>query len=283
MNNQIYKMPITEVIKKRISIRSYEAKALDEKLKKQLIDYMGNLKGPFQAKIRYKLIENETAKDKDIKLGTYGVIRGATSYVVSAVTKSDMYLEQVGYELEDFILYAASIGLGTCWMGGTFKKSEFAKAIELKDEEILPIITPVGYPSSTKSLVASLVRTLAGSKNRKPWSELFFQGDFAKNLTEAEAGKYKEALEMVRIAPSASNKQPWRVVKDNNSFHFYLSHTKGYADKLGFDMQKLDIGIAMCHFELTLKEAGVTGKWEKVKPNIKDANEGAEYIVSFII
>lgn len=32
-------------------------------------------------------------------------------------------------------------------------------------------------------------------------------------LEKEEAGNYEAALEMVRIAPSASNKQPWRILK----------------------------------------------------------------------
>lgn len=283
MNAKVYSMPVTEVIRKRISIRSYENKTLDSNIKNNLRVYLENLKGPFKEKTRYRLIENDSAKTADIKLGTYGVIRGVSSYVASAASKGEFYLEQLGYELEDFILYATSLGLGTCWLGGTFKKGEFGKAMELKEDEILPIVTPVGYPGSNKSLVGSLFRTLAGSNNRKTWAELFFEGDFQKNLTEAAAGSYKEALEMVRIAPSASNKQPWRIVKDNDSFHFYLAHNKGYSGTLGFDMQKIDIGIAMCHFELTLREDGIIGKWEKVGSNIKALNEDTEYIVSFII
>ena len=47
--------------------------------------------------------------------------------------------------MESLILYATSLGLGTCWIGGTFKKGQFAKAIDLKGDEILPIVLPIGY------------------------------------------------------------------------------------------------------------------------------------------
>jgi nitroreductase len=87
---------------------------------------------------------------------------------------------------------------------------------------------------------------------------------------------------MTRLSPSASNKQPWRIVKDGNNFHFYLSHTKGYSKAMGFDMQRIDIGIAMCHFELTAKELGLNGKWMNVAPSIKSQDENTEYIISWI-
>lgn len=53
--------------------------------------------------------------------------------------------------MEELILYATSLGLGTCWIGGTFKKGQFAKAMEVNQEEILPIISPIGYESENKS------------------------------------------------------------------------------------------------------------------------------------
>jgi nitroreductase len=280
--NKVFQEPVVEIIKKRISVRNYEQKPLAEDIKKKLSAYLEGTKGPFNAKIRFKLVDSSIAANSKIKLGTYGIIRGASSFTASAVEKGDMYLEELGYELESFILYATSLGLGTCWMGGTFKKGEFAKALGLKENELLPIVTPVGCPAKNKGIVGSLMRTLAGSDNRKAWEELFFNGSFDNRLTKEEAGQYVEALEMVRLAPSASNKQPWRIVKDGSKFHFYINHAKGYSSTLGFDMQKIDMGIAMCHFEFTLREAGIEGNWENNKPNIKLPGENVEYIVSWI-
>ncbi|MGB4438289.1 MAG: nitroreductase family protein [Sedimentibacter sp.] len=57
-------------------------------------------------------------------------------------------------------------------------------------------------------------------------------------------GTYGVPIEMVRLGPSASNKQPWRIIKDKNSYHFYLCRTKGYGS-VNFDVQKNDLGIAM--------------------------------------
>jgi hypothetical protein len=282
IKNQIFKRPLTEIIKERISVRSYDPKPLEYNLKKNLSDYLASLNGPFNSKIRLKLIDVKTAMDKDIKLGTYGMVRGASSFVVSAVEKEGMSLEELGYELERFVLYATSLGLGTCWLGGTFKKGEFSKAMELKGSELLPIVTPIGYPNKNKNLLGSLVRMAAGSKNRKPWEEIFFDESFEKKMKKDETSIYTTALEMLRLAPSASNKQPWRIVKHNDTFHFYISHTKNYSKGLDFDMQKIDMGICMCHFDLILKEAGLEGSFKKSIPNIKLPNESIEYIISWV-
>lgn len=283
LEKYIFNKSITEIIKERISNRSYQgSKPLEEDLKMKLATYLKNIEGPFSTKARYKLIDIKTSEDNNIKLGTYGMIRGASSFIAAVTKPEEMSLEELGYELEKFILYATSLGLGTCWLGGTFKKGEFSKAMQLNSEEILPIVTPIGYPSIKKNMLASLVRTVVGSKNRKSWQELYFDGSFDKNLTEDQAGVYAPALEMVRLGPSASNKQPWRIVKDKERFHFYLCHTKGYAKSLGVDMQRIDMGIAMCHFDLTLKEARIEGDFQKCNPNIERTGDQTEYIISYV-
>ena len=43
------------------------------------------------------------------------------------------------------------------------------------------------------------------------------KNSFAEPLTEEEAGDYQFPLEMLRLAPSAVNKQPWRVVADERT------------------------------------------------------------------
>ena len=59
---------------------------------------------------------------------------------------------------------------------------------------------------------------------------------------------------LFRSGPSASNKQPWRIILDWNKAHFYLKKTENYAQSIPFDIQALDMGIALCHFEEGLKE-----------------------------
>lgn len=283
VTEMLFDTSITELIKKRLSIRTYIEQPLKPKMKEKLYEFFSSIKGPFGGTVRFAIIERDLAlKAADAKLGTYGVIRGASTYIGAVVQKADRDLEDFGYSLEKVILYATSLGLGTCWLGGTFKKSEFAKAIEQTDQEILPCITPIGYPNSKKSLLDTAMRFVAGSKNRKGWAELFFNGDFSHGLSESVAGKYSTPLEMLRLAPSASNKQPWRIVKEMNKIHFYLQHTKGYTKMLAYDLQRVDMGIAMCHFELTAKELGIEGKWHISESGSISTPPDTEYVVSWV-
>jgi hypothetical protein len=219
------------------------------------------------------------------KIGTYGVIKGAQDYIIALVEEGEKDLEQLGYVLEELILYATSIGLGTCWLGGTFKKSDFSQMVSIKENEKMLIVTPIGYPEDKKSVTESFMRFAVSANQRKSWAELFYSETFSASLKEngLEDIDYVSAFEAVRLGPSASNKQPWRILKNGNTFHFYLLPNKGYGDKLGYNIQKVDMGIAMCHFEMVIKELGIKGSWENAKPKIDTLGlDDIEYIVSWI-
>ncbi len=274
---------IVALIKRRRSVRTYDGQELTEETKAQLRQVCATVTGPFDAAVRIELLEKLTA-GAPIKLGTYGMIKGATAFIAAAVPSgSEHGLEQLGYMFEKVVLYATALKLGTCWLGGSFNRGDFARAMRPAENEFIPIVSPVGYKKDSLRPMDALVRTVAGSDRRLPWSELFFRESFGNGLSEAEAGEYAEALEMVRLAPSASNKQPWRIVKDRAGLHFYEKHAAGYA-AMGFDMQRIDLGIAMCHFQLTAAERGLAGGWVQAPdaPEIGGLPGHTEYIISWL-
>jgi hypothetical protein len=48
-------------------------------------------------------------------------------------------------------------------------------------------------------------------------------------------------------------------------------------------MQRLDMGIAMSHFQLTAEELGLPGRWEVQDPGTKTTDELTEYTVSWVV
>lgn len=257
---------ITEIIKKRISCRTYSERPIEDKVLKEFSTLIkARHTGPFGNHPNFKLIKLTSLTNQEWKqLGTYGVIKNAQFFLVGSIQNDNLAMEDYGYCKEKLILKATKLGLGTCWLGGTFQISRFAQAIGLQEGEFLPTISPVGYPARQKSFTESIMRWSARSDKRKPWSDIFFAGNFSQPLTPSQAGKYSEALENVRLAPSATNKQPWRILRDaaQNNFHFYLSRALGYNLLRNVSLQDIDLGIAMCHFELTVKETGLKGRWE---------------------
>ncbi len=222
-----------------------------------------------------------TEQDRSILrgLGTYGFIKNPTGFILGAMEAGEKNLEDYGYLMERIILYATDLGLGTCWLGGSFTKSSFARKIGARREETVPAVTSVGR-------IADPGGSSARRTSRLPWEALFFRGQFGAPLAREEAGAYATPLEMVRLGPSASNKQPWRIVKDGSTWHFCLQRTPGYPGAIATrllriaDMQRLDMGIAMCHWELTARECGLAGRWEIRDPGWLP--ELAEYTVSWV-
>jgi hypothetical protein len=196
--------------------------------------------------------------------------------------------EDFGFLLEQVILYATDLGLGTCWLGGTFTKSSFARKINTRSDELVPAVCAVGYIAEKPRRIETWLKSRRGTKTRKPWSQLFFDHQFGNPLPNHNSAAYQQALEMVRLGPSASNRQPWRVINDGNRWHFYLQRTPGYRDNLltrwttVADLQRMDMGIAMCHFELAATEIGLAGGWQIQDPKIELPDEFTEYIVSWI-
>ena len=265
--SNIFDKPINEIIRSRHSVRNYEDKELSDDTINKIESYISNLDNPFGGKVRVKLIKKDEY-NKDVKLGTYGFIKGAKYYLTVACENGDFALESLGYAFEKVVLYCTSLGLGTVWMAGSFNKGAFAKAMNLKENETIAIVSPVGYEGGKKSIIGSII----GSKKkpRKSFSDIFFNNDFNTPLSEDLAGEYAEALEMVRLAPSAMNKQSWRIVKQGNLIHFYSNGN--------IEMNKIDLGIAMCHFDLTAKENGINGEFKLTDPKL---DTEYKYVISW--
>ena len=112
--------------------------------------------------------------------------------------------------------------------------------------------------------------------NRKPFDQLFFECGFHHPLPQANP--WAKALEMARWAPSAANGQPWRAVVDGDSVHFY--EAKSMKDSPLGDIQKVDVGIALAHFDMTLEEEGGKGTYSFSDPGIPTP-ENTHYIVTW--
>jgi len=271
--------PVIQIIKERISCRSFDKNKTDDAALKKLGAYIDEINGEAKSKVRFMLTSKPGKNDSTEKLGTYGVISGTNLFIIGVVDKEKKNEAEFGYLFEKIVLFATALGLGTCWLGGTFKRSDFEQKASLAENEYIPIVSPVGVKKGKTRLLDMAMRAGAGSNKRKPWSELFFETIAETPLTEEKAGAYKTVLEMVRIAPSASNKQPWRIIKDENEFKFYICRNDGYGSA-SYDLQKNDVGIAMCHFELAAKELGLKGSWQGKNP--KCAPGAWEYVGTWL-
>lgn len=272
---------IEEAVIKRYSVRNYADKEIEDDKKKEIQSFINSLENPFGKEVKYYYLDKEYSTKKQ-KLGTYGVIKGAKNYIGTSIKLEPMALEALGYELETLILYLAHLDIGTCWLGGTFDRKEFSNAMNVNEEELFPVITPYGYAAEKKHIKEIAMRKAIKADARKDWSELFFNENFHTPQSKDQAGDLAFPLEMVRLGPSASNKQPWRIVVNKDILHFYQYKEPKYSDHFPYDIQKIDMGIAAAHFDLSVKEKGIKGHFSTDLDPKLDVARNIEYSFSWV-
>ena len=251
------------IIPKRTSRRSYKGTPISAEHVKLIKDVLvKNSVGPLGSVIKFQLVTKKGLTNHRLKLGTYGFIQGAQNFIVGEVAPGKESCLDYGYCLEKVILELTEAGLGTCWLGGTFDRGEFSKAIDLSDGNVIPAITPVGYATSSRGIGERIIRAGAGSKKRKGWDELFFDAETLAPANPDCLGSKAQWIEMLRIAPSASNNQPWRILFTDGRLDIFLNRKKGYQKMFNdVDIQMLDIGIAMSHLQLTADNDNTAVNW----------------------
>jgi nitroreductase len=281
-----FSSPVVDLVRRRHSCRSFDGLGLPPEVLAGLEGFFAGLAWPFASRLRFGVIDNEKVRaDNLFSAGSYGMIRGARFYLAALVRKSEpRRWEDAGFALEAMILQATALGLGSCWIGGVFDRKRFGRALGIRADEQLPAVAAVGRPAPRPSLRERLVRWSARGDMRKAPAAIFFDRDWLTPLAYEKAAAWKSVLECVRLAPSASNKQPWRLLRREEGFHFFLCRDKAYGALMPFaDLQRIDMGIAVCHFQLAAAELGLTGEWSVQEPQVADTPKNYEYIVTFVI
>ncbi len=273
--------PIESAVRKRYSVRNYSDQEVKKEEKAAIELFVQSLTNPFGQKVTFHYLDQKDIKNEKV-LGIYGVIKGAKDYIGTTIKEENLALEALGYEFETLILFLANRGIGTCWLGGTFNRQEFAKAMKVGDDEIFPIITPYGYAAPKKHIKEMAMRKMISADKRKEWKDLFYKDDFQTSLTETKAKDLAFALEIVRLGPSASNKQPWRIVVKDNACHFYEDKEPGYSKLFPYDIQRIDMGIAAAHFDHAVKEKNIKGDFQIIDDPVSRVPENMEYVFSWI-
>lgn len=155
-------------------------------------------------------------------LATYGMLKGVSNYIALAGNPADDLDERIGYWGEHLVLLAQTLGLNTCWVGGSYSKRK--TRVVLHGEEKLVCVIALGYgadegrPHKSKPM-ASLCRVDA--KMVPVW--------------------FSHGMEAALLAPTAINQQ---------HFLFTLTGTQVSAKSTGGPFSNVDLGIVKYHFEV---------------------------------
>lgn len=218
----------------RASVRQYEGKVSKE-LFYNLKDFASTLDN---GDARIELKSKNGILDRSRLLSFLGGVEGTNCFAAVIVRDENKFMG--GYIGEAFVLECASRGLGTCWLGGTYKKRGLKNCFKLDDDEKLLCVISFGKPAeqpkpSEKKNIGQLTGLSSDEFDMLPdWQ--------------------KEAVNIARLAPSALNKQPWELEVERD--YIRIINTKR-----NFGFGDVDCGIAMLHIEIGAASCGVFGDW----------------------
>jgi hypothetical protein len=283
-----------DAIKERTSVRTYDGTPLTAAEELSLrASFAEAVPGPFGAVPRFLLasryeMESEAGNNGKgkVRIGTYGMIVGPRVFIAGVVARRPFACVDFGYCLEGIILRATELGLGTCWLGGVFGRGAIARALGAGQDEFVPATSPVGHAAARPSIQDRIVRGSSRARVRKDPGKLFFSVCPDGRLAAlSEPGRWERVLEAARIGPSASNKQPWRIVLDKRNgeaLHLVMEEDIRYNNLLGeVKLQELDMGIAMRHIEVAAQELGIEGSWTRLRASPLELDPPRRYIATF--
>lgn len=264
---------VLNAIEQRKSVRHYDRKRLPDEIVTKLRSFLKDADNPFGVKVDLRYLD----------AGEFNLsspfVTGEKVYVAGTVHTVPFAEIAFGYTMESFVLYAQRLGLGTVWLGYMTKRENFERALHKGENQLLPCVVAVGGKADRRSVREILIRKKVKADSRFDFEDIFFASDFSSPLKENRAGDFLIPLKMLRLAPSAANRQPWRVVVNGGYAHFYEKKEKNF-DRAGVDLQKIDLGIAMCHFDLAVKACGMSGEFIVKVPGIAHESD-TEYLISY--
>jgi nitroreductase len=253
-------MNLLEAIERRVSVRSYDERPVDARHLERLIA-LSQAAGHLTAAPRVELVSGAEQARRIIShvIGSYGLVLTPPHLLVGVIpTESELARLDLGYALEQVVLEATRLELGTCWITGTYDAQSAGDAVGLTQGEVAAAVIALGYPSERGwgRVHTRTIRRLAGGHKRKPLAEIVYAERWGEPWSpDGTNAMLVSILEHARLAPSAVNRQPWR----------FIVRPDGLALAL-VEPRPIDAGIVMAHAALAAEalaaEAqGRAGRW----------------------
>ncbi|MDD3173339.1 MAG: nitroreductase family protein [Herbinix sp.] len=242
-NNQLY-----EAIFKRKSIRKYDLKPLPAETLSAVKQFANTAK-PLDNSIKFEFLYLATQDVKNI------LPIKAPHYICLYSEKKENYLMNAGFLLQQLDLFLSANNLASCWLG-------MAKPTKQ-------------VPEQQNGL--EFVIMLAFGNSNEPIHRLDTTEFIRKSMSDiSNIAGGEELLEPVRLAPSASNSQPWFFSGNINEIEISREKLNLIKAPLYGKMNQIDIGIALFHLWLSLDHQGKTANFAFQKAA---APSGYEFMV----
>nr|HID14016.1 hypothetical protein [Anaerolineae bacterium] len=250
-------MDILAAMWRRVSVRSYDVRPVEQALVERLLGLARTTDHLTEVPPRIALVSGveRTRRVLTYMIGSYGLVQNAPHLLVGVLPEeSDMARLDLGYVLEQVVLEATRLGLGTCWVTGSYDARRAGEAVGLTPGEVVAAVCALGYPARDRwgRFHSRTVRYLAGGHRRKPLTEIVFSDRWGEPWSPDSADPTLVAiLEHARLAPSANNRQPWRFIVRPDYVTLALVRPA-----------PIDGGIVMAHFALASAALRRDGRWE---------------------
>jgi len=251
---------LVEAIDIRRSVRKFEDKCINEEDKEEIQRIITSLE-PIESEvdIHFELIEQGDLVQEHFGglLDRYFKVK-APAYIAISAKESEHYLENVGYMGEALVLELTRLKIGTCWVG-SIGEDNIPETFKTPNGHKYIITIAIGYTEDDFRWEIEPDR-----KNRKTYED-FVTGDYEPDMIPI--------FKSIEKSPSSLNSQPWEITAEGLLVHFYLQNnnifTKNYLKELNY----IDLGIAMKHFETEMNEIGKEFKWQHLKINDKETRK----------
>ena len=172
------------------------------------------------------------------------------AYVTCVGPNDPISLEKIGYFGQIVVLIATSLGLGSCWVAGTFDREKTTCAVP--DGMMLHDVIPIGAPMHQTPFRQRSIRRAIRSKSKRP-SKLY-----AGPTTLEEAPQWIwEGVHAIWKGPSAANRQPVVLAQDT-----YGAPVRAMLPRRRHDVEYTDLGIAKLQFKVAATASGAHGTWD---------------------
>ena len=223
-------MEFIEAIDRRRSRRRYLPEPLTQADTDQLRQVIDKLTAEHD--LRIELVVNNGEAFEGFRR-SYGMFNGVRNYLGLIAGKDDFVAaEKLGYCGQIIALTAVTIGLGTCWVSGSYDRK--ACSFELSEGETIHSLLVVGSVAEEDSFKEGVIRSMIHRKT-KSVEEMM-------TVDSAPPDWFLAGMAAVQKAPSAANRQPVQ-------FTWQGRVASAGVQSLG-DGLALDLGIAKANFEL---------------------------------
>lgn len=231
-------------LKERHSVRSFIDSPLSQPMRES-IKAMLTMIDTHEAGMHFEVFFDDNEPFRGFTR-SYGFFKNPKNYIAAVVdTSFPSAYERAGYFAEQVVLNMVQMGLGTCFVGGTFDSSKTGVHLRADRKILFVILFGIEDKEIKRPLQGLMTKMM---KRGNITADKFFVGtaeekeDAMKTVPQLE-----ECLLALDCSPSSLNKRPARIRWTDN-------HLEVYIPVLKDEKQLIDLGIAKFNVQAVLPE-----------------------------